>query len=127
MQRRTQGIVALGGSAVLGVVVGVLVVATGPDRVVTDPNPMPSQSGTTSTPLQSPANLPAAVPDAPTRTKSASPSPAPMTGRPTAATPSETDDNRGRGRGRGQNDNGGSGHDNSGSGGGEKDDSEDEG
>ncbi len=34
MPRRTQGIVALGASAVLGVVAGVLVTTTGPDRVV---------------------------------------------------------------------------------------------
>ena len=119
MQRRTQGVVALGASAVLGVVAGVLVVTTGPGRELDRPEPHAEpvqQRAASSTP--SSANNPAAVPGAPDTT----PTPVPPTTRSASPTPTETD-NRGRGQGRGGNDNSGSGSDNSGSGSGDDDDS----
>ena len=110
MQRRTQGVVALGASAVLGVVAGVLISSTGPGREVTDPNTVPSQRGGAPSPSPSTATHRAAVPDAPTNSESAAPDT-----RSASPTPSEIDDNRGRGRGSGSgSDNSGSGSDNSG-------------
>ena len=110
MQRRTQGVVALGTSAVLGVLAGVLVATTGPDRVVTDPNVTPFPSSSTSTP----ADNPAAVPGVPAT--STPPSPDPTARRAATPAPSETEDNRGRGRGRGGENDNGSGDDSSGPG-----------
>ena len=97
MQRRTQGIVALGASAVLGVLAGVLVTVIGPGREVRDPNPTPVQSSAAATPSPSTADDPAALRGVPSGTTSATSSASPTT-RP-SPTPGETDDNRGRGRG----------------------------
>ena len=123
MQRRTQGVVALGASAILGMVAGVLVSTTGPGREVTDPSATPSSSSIEASP--SSGTNPAAVPGAPTTTPSPDADPTPTVRRSPAPTATETEDDRGRGRGRGGDS--GSDSDNSGPGSGDDDDSGDDG
>jgi len=94
--------VALGASAVLGVVAGVLVATTGPEGEVGDPSRTPTRSSASPMPSPSTVSNPAALRNAPSTTESATPSPTPTT-RSATPTPGETDDNRGRGQGRGGN------------------------
>src|SRR5918997_536912 len=114
MQRRTQGIVALGASVVLGVLAGVLVTVIGPGREVRDRNPTPVQSSAAAPPSPSTADDPAALRGVPSGTTSATSSASPTTRPSPTPALSETDDNRGRGRGRGGDDNRGSGGDDDG-------------